>query len=478
MRTRPRIGLLFLAGESWWEAGICDAVEGPYAGFVQKVEADTARAVAVLKGQMDVVSSGLLHTEEQVVEAARTFEQEGIDGLVFCPIIWTNDPPVIALIRAMRRVPLLLWAYDPYDGFPEHFRIEEWLRASGPVSVQQSANIFRRFGWDYEIAFGNENNAQALGEIVAFARAAAVKRRLVGTRIAVLPAPCNVVASTWIDDFALLETFGIELVYVPVDRLAMLVQETSESKAADYVEWLRENCHMAAPAHDEGFEDVLVESARQALALVRLAEQEGLAGIALDDFNPDLCRILGFRPHLYHPTLGELGCTVGLEADVLGVLATIIAGRLAGRMAMFNEFFSIDPAENTVLMGHPGMGELSMGDPETFTVTPDLEFDETQDRGAWVSYRAKPGPMTFLNMTPEHGRIKVAVWTGESLPGPRIMEGYSHMLVKPDGEARALFKRVVGLGLLQHWGTVHGNVAAEIGCLMRMLGLDVDALTP
>ncbi|MCK4924202.1 MAG: hypothetical protein KAS61_04460 [Spirochaetes bacterium] len=43
----------------------------------------------------------------------------------------------------------------------------------------------------------------------------------------------------------------------------------------------------------------------------------------LEDFNEDIYKTLGFRPHLYHPRFGELGCTIGFEAAVPGGLAVL-----------------------------------------------------------------------------------------------------------------------------------------------------------
>ena len=471
MGERPRVGLLLLAGDSWWEAGVCDAPSGPYTGFLDHLENAAASIAAALATHFDVVSSGLLHTAEQTVEEARRFDAEHVDAVIVCPVVWTNDPPLVAFLKEARRVPTLLWAYDPYDGLLEYFRVPEWLRASGPVSVQQCSPILRRLGWHYEVVFGNENDERTMREVEAFASAAAVKSNLVGTRIAVVPSPCRVIVGSWVDEMHLLERFGVELLYVPVEQLAGLMESAPESKAADYVEWLKENCTVVDVS-----DDVLLRSARQSLALVQLVEKHGLAGIALDDFAEDVVRLLGFRPHLYHPSLGELGCTVGLEADVPGVLATIVLSRLAGTMGTFNELFTIDREQNVLLMGHPGMGELGVGDPETFTVTPDLEFDESQKRGAWVSYRAKPGPMTFLNMTPGPEGLEMTAFSGQSLPGPRVMEGYAHMIVAPEGDALALFKGAVKRGLLQHWGTVHGDILPELRYLAGMLGFDLHIL--
>jgi L-fucose isomerase-like protein len=405
------------------------------------------------------------------VREARRFSDSDVDAIILCPIVWTNDPPVIAFIQEAKRVPLLLWAYSPYIGLLDDYRIAAWLRSSGPVSVQQVSNLFRRFGWNYESVFGNERETETMDGIRAFACAAATRSSLSGARIAVLPSPCRMVMASWADEFHILERFGVELVYVPVDEYARIARAVNESEAEDYAEWLQARFPVVGVSEEE-----LLESARQALAFVALAEEKALSGIALEDFDPWIIRKLGFRPHLTHPRLSEMGCTVGLEADVLNVISTLIVSRLANRPAMFNELFSIDPYENIVLMGHPGHGEFAFGAPDTYVVTRDLEFDLNQPAGAWLSYRAKPGMTTSFNMTPEHGRIKAAAFTGESLPGPRCMEGYSHMKVRTAADTRKLFHRIVEMGLIQHWGTVHGEIRAELRMFASMVGLTVEEL--
>ncbi|HPC18257.1 MAG TPA: hypothetical protein P5318_10645 [Candidatus Hydrogenedentes bacterium] len=468
---KPKIGLLFLAGDSWWDAGVCDAKEGPYAGFLDLVRRDCRAAAAALSETADVVATDLLHTVEETIAAARFFNAQDLDAILFCPIIWTNDRPVVAFIQEARRVPVMLWAHDPYGRLLPHYHIEEWLRASGPVSVQQCSNIFRRFGWAYESVFGSEKDPRTLRRIHAFAAAAAVRSGLRGTRIAVLPAPCQMVMSTWADAFHLLERFGVELLHVSVEEYARLVDGISDNDVDEYEAYLRALCPITGVTDDE-----LRASARHALAMVRLTEENGLSGIAIEDFHPEFYRRFGFRPHLAHPKLGEFGCIVGMEADVPGILSALIASRLANRPGMFNEFFTIDRDAGAILMGHPGYGEPAFGDPATFMVTRDLEFDPSQPAGAWLSYRAKPGPMTFFNLTPECGNLKATAFRGVEEGGPRLMDGYAHMLVRISGRVERLFERIVQRGLIQHWGTVHGDVMPELECFARMTGLDLVVL--
>jgi L-fucose isomerase-like protein len=463
-----KVGIIFFAGDSWWEAGICDAKTGDFAGFIQKVENDVKAVKETLGDKYTLYASELVHSDEEAIRIARLFNEKKVDTIIICPMIWTNDPPIIAFLQEAIKVPVLLWAYNPHHGIKDYYKIAEWLRVSGPVSVQQTSNILKRFDWNYSVVFGNEREDEVIRKIDCTVKAGTTIASLKDTTIAVIPAPCKVVASTWVDDFFLLEKFGTKLEYISVDYLHNKISSISDKKAKEYVSYLKETFPVI-----NADDDLLLDAARQAVGIVKIIEEMKLSGIALEDFNDDIYRILGFRPHLYHPKMGELGCTIGFEADVLNVLSTIIAGRLAGKIGMFNEFFVVDKDWNKVLMGHPGYGEASFGDPDTFTVTPDLEFDETEKRGAWLSYRAKPGEMTFLNFTAEYGKLKAAVFNGVALKGPRMMEGYAHMLVETKINSVALLENIILDGLIQHWGTVYGNIIPEIKWFMNFLNLEV-----
>ena len=88
---RPTVGLFVLAGDSWWEMGVCDATAGRYAGFMPKVEQDVRNIREALEADFQVVSSGIVHTVEAAVAEARRFNEARVDAVLYAPIIWTND---------------------------------------------------------------------------------------------------------------------------------------------------------------------------------------------------------------------------------------------------------------------------------------------------------------------------------------------------------------------------------------------------
>ena len=65
--SRPKVGLFVLAGDSWWEMGVCNAATGRYAGFMPKVEQDVRSIRAGLEADFRVVSSGIVHTVEIIL---------------------------------------------------------------------------------------------------------------------------------------------------------------------------------------------------------------------------------------------------------------------------------------------------------------------------------------------------------------------------------------------------------------------------
>ena len=261
---RPTVGLFVLAGDSWWEMGVCEATQGRYAGFLAKVEQDVRNIRQALEAEFRVVSSGIVHTVEAAVAEARRFNQERVDAVLYVPIIWTNDQPLVAFLRELAEVPLLLWSYDPYDRVLDYYSISDWLRASAPVSIQQSTNIFQRFGRPYSHLLGNERRPETRRGLTAFVRAAAVRASLTGTRIAVFPSPCRVVISTWLDELELASRFGVELVYVSVAEYEGLLAGVSDAAVRDTVAWLK-----SYPV-SEVDEAHLEASARMSLALVAM----------------------------------------------------------------------------------------------------------------------------------------------------------------------------------------------------------------
>jgi len=56
------------------------------------------------------------------------------------------------------------------------------------------------------------------------------------------------------------------------------------------------------------------------------------------------------------------------------------------------------------------------------------------------------------------------------------MEGYAHMLLKPEIDVAKLFKYIGEQGLMQHWGTVYGDITTELTYLMRQLELELKIL--
>ena len=338
------VGVIFVGGDSWWEAGFFSAQVGPYKDFSRKISNSRENIIEKLTENGDIMFSfsEIIHTNSQIDEWVKNLSPSSIDGLIICPLLWTNDPLILHLLEYFENLPIMVWSYTPTDSFPKYFNVPRFVESTGAVSAQQIAAILKNRNFYFSTVHGSCNNTSVLRKIIAFARAARTKIKLRKTRIAVVPAPCRIVVSTWYDESFLSEYFGIEIVYISVRELSEIIGSITESAAGEYLDYLK----LISKSYIIDSEDQAIKSAKQALGLVELAKKYGLSGIALDDFNEDIYSTLGFRPHLYHHGLSENKCTIGFEADVHNVLSTIILSSLGTRMAMFNELLSVNASQD------------------------------------------------------------------------------------------------------------------------------------
>ncbi len=96
---------------------------------------------------------------------------------------------------------------------------------------------------------------------------------------------------------------------------------------------------------------------------------------------------------------------------------------------------------------------------------------------AWCIF--PPGEKAMLHCSQGPERLKMIVTQVEALPCEHFITGYSHGLLRPvSGSSEALFDRLVGIGVTQHYALAPGDYTQECECLARMLGFDFTFVTP
>ncbi len=458
-QRKPKAGVALLSAEWFLNVGL-------QTGLAAQAEQDIRRVLAALERSFEPIYPGAITTVEQAAQAGRRFRAEGADLLILVHLLWSEDGPLVRLLRESAGLPVLLWCYNPYDRLPEHLSAQEMLRASGPVGFLQGSAPLARMGIGFSYVFGHPEDAALAGELADYARAFAVRGGLSSLRIGQLGPRCQAMAGGWVDEFRLLARLGVSLVPLSAWRLS---QGAENLPAREVEAFLRD---LKARYRVDGVSDRSLElAARASLALAALAAREGLGAVAIEDLNPELHQLLKTRPCLWVPSLGESGTVVGMEADIGSTLGLWLARQAGESSPMYTEIFTFDRQANALLFGHAGIHDPALAGDGEVSLVPDAEYAASDEvEGAWLSFAARPGPVTAVSLFAGAEDCRLAVFRGQALPTRGRLEAFPHAFVRVERPLAELFEKAARLGLTQHFALSYDPVAGRLEKLSRILG--------
>ena len=457
--ARPRAGAALLSAEWFLSVGLQD-------GLAARVEQDIRRVLVTLERSFKLIYPGPITTLEQAAQAGRRFRAEGAELLILVHLMWSEDGPLVRLLRESAGLPVLLWCYSPYDRLPEHLSAQEMFRASGPVGFLQGSAPLARMGIGFSYVFGHPEDARLASELADYARAFAVRAALPSLRIGQLGPRCQAMAGGYVDEFRLLARLGVGLVPLSAWRLSQEAEGLSGHEVEAFLRALKAR-YRAAGVSDRSLE----LAARASLALSGLAAREGLGAVAIEDLNPELHRLLKTRPCLWVPALGESGTVVGMEADIGATLGLWLTRQLGESSPMYTEIFTFDRQANALLFGHAGIHDPALAGDGEVTLVPDAEYAAADEvEGAWLSFAAKPGPVTAVSLFAGAEDCRLTVFQGEVLPTQGKLEAFPHAFVRIERPLADFFEKAARLGLTQHFALSYDPVAGRLEKLCRILG--------
>jgi L-arabinose isomerase len=460
-----KVGFLALAARWFWDTKMSDSQ------FTEEIQAQVKTIEASLAASHELISAGLVTTEDSAKSAAARFREANVDALVACCVMWSEDQPLLRVLEELRDTPLLLWCWTPGTALPESLTARDLIKWSGPVGAQQISGALRRSRRKFTFVLGNHMEKETLQEAQDFLAAAAVARSLKHARIGLLPYRYDVMTNTWVDEFDLMSKLGLDVIYISVNQLASSSGLVKDAEVRGYVDELR-GMHISSEVSSEG----LSEATRVSLGLARIVEDQRLDAVSIGDCNDELHAVLNCRPCLYLPAIFERGVVVGMEGDLLGILAQLILSRLSGQPTMFTEIFTYDERENQILLGHAGMHDIRLAENRSAVmITQDYEYPNER-AGVWMAFSVRPGPVTLLAITSDQGEFHLVATKGEALPAKGKLQGYPNALVRLDLPLRSFFETTTAIGTTQHWALAQGDLRGGISKVAYLLGTDCTIL--
>ena len=464
---RPKIGLALLSAEWFYERGTKDQAPDSGRELIERLNHDVEHIVQRMSAFADLVHPHVITTKAQATEAAAAFARENVDALVLCSITWSEDEPLIRILEETAGLPMLVWCFCGLKTVPDKpINLVELFHGSGPVGCLQSSGTIRKFGRGFEFVLGHYEDTGTIGRIKDFAMAAHLAQKLRSVRIGVLPYRCILMASTWVDEFALMQQIGPKLVPITIQQYVKLCEGIPTSHVGEFLNWIvaKNKVENVSPRS-------LDVAARTSLGLAALFNAFDLDALGFDDTNPELIEAIGLRPALCVPEMYRVGRVVSMEADIPAVTAMYMISRLTDSLPMYTELQNFDISQNAALFSHAGMHDWRLADEkEKITIGPDPEFVEANElEGAFPEYRVKAGPVALVNFVDAGHGLAMTAATGESLEVSHRIAGFPHAWVRLDPTLLTFFEQAVRAGVTQHWILVHDPaVLTRLAILARL----------
>jgi len=425
-----------------------------------------------LAASCELISAGIVTTEQSALSAAAKFREANVDALIACCVVWSEDQPALEVLETLQDVPLLLWCWTPGASLPKTLSAHGLMNWTGPVGAQQIAGALRRSGRKFSFVMGSNSEKETIQEIRDFIEAAKVRRFLKHARIGLIPHRFHVMTNTWVDEFDLARRFGVDIIYVSANELFSSVKAVKEAELQRHLDGLRD-MRISPEVKSEGIK----QAAKVSLGLAKIVENLHLDAVSIADYDDELHAIMKCRPCLYSPSIFERGVVVGMEGDLLGILGQLILSRLSGgQPTMFTEILTYDNLRRQILVGHPGMHDIRLAKSRSAVrLTPDYEWLQ-EPAGVWMEFSVRPGPVTLLSIASTQVGFHFVITKGEALRARNRLEGYPHALVKLDIPLRSFFRTTTKIGTTQHWALVSGDLSGRTCELANMLGVECTVL--
>ncbi len=263
---------------------------------------------------------------------------------------------------------------------------------------------------------------------------------------------------------------GVEIMYRPVNELVTLLEDIDESSAMEEMERWRDE----AMGVDDVPPNVLLDQCRLYILLRSIIDEEGLSAISIDclSFTLNNSPILPI-PCLAFARLRDEGITASCEADVCGLLSSMVFEKISERSSFFANVASVDKQRSSTVLRHCAAPLKLMG-----ADSPQLPYSLHDYHGFGTGLVPKVEFPVGIDVTMGSYTKDLKaflVWPGTTCtgiddtdqpmyPGSDIQRFCANRVEMEIGDVNRFFQSIANL----HYIMVAGNYTEELADIMSM----------
>jgi len=266
---------------------------------------------------------------------------------------------------------------------------------------------------------------------------------------------------------------GVHLEFRPLEELKPLLEQVNPEKARKEMErWKREAESIVEPTDKE-----LLESCKMYVLLRSIIEEEGLSGISIDclnfSFSPDPVLPV---PCLAFARLRDEGFAVPCEADVCGMLTSMVLQEISQKPSYFANVAEVDIKKSSTLLRHC-VSPLRLLGRNAAALPYNLRDYHGTGRGVTLEVSFPPGlEVTFGGFSKDlrefvmwPGEIQAGIHDINRLASKNMRRYCSSRAELKIREADVFLQKIVGI----HHVLVAGSYTKELREEMTRLNVDI-----
>ncbi|WP_169238635.1 L-fucose/L-arabinose isomerase family protein [Candidatus Roseilinea sp. NK_OTU-006] len=434
------------------------------AGFVAyaRTTFDLARAEEVMRAArtaleragFELIGNAHLATDLDTLDAmTRALADNPLDVLIGFQATFTDSTFAVRLTERCD-APLLMWA------MPEA-RTGGRLRLNSLCGINLAAHALRLRGVNYHWVYAPPDDAQAIAQITAVAKAGRARRLLHATRLGVVGEHPPGFESCRLDVERLRRRLGVEVAHFELTEVFARARAVNGQVGA-----LREQLGARIAGLDALPREPVDGTLAVYVALRQLAEAAGCDALAVRCW-PEFFTELGCAACGAMALLNTDCLPCGCEADANGALTQLILQWISGEPAFGTDLVECHTQENSAVVWHCGQAPLTMADPSG-AVRGGLHANRRLP--LVMEFALKPGRVTIARLSQSGGDLRLVIGGGEMLAAPPSFSGTSGVLRfdRPVGDVLAT---IMAEGLEHHIALAYGDHTAALRALARMLDM-------
>jgi L-arabinose isomerase len=429
-----------------------------------------AKVIPALAAIAEVRFTKAAFRREDVDAIVAGFDADGCDAIVV--VCLTYSPSQISLPALQRtRLPVVIWNVQELQAVNEAYDANLMGHNHGVHGTQDLANVLLRGNVPFRYVTSHLTDADGLVELEHIFTAASAVAGLRRCRLGLLGYPFPGMGDFAVDTTHLIATLGCSCEALSIEEYNQLAAAAPESTVKELVAEYR---RLYAVAEDVKEADLGI-TARAEIALRSIVADRRLDAMSFQFLAFGEDERTETLPFVAVSRMMDEGIGFAGEGDLVGAAGTWLLDRLC-RPASFSEIFTIDYANNGVLLSHMGEANAALArkDRKIPLVARPVPIARTRGRQLSLVNCFEPGPATLcaLALGPNHRWRFIASSVEIQDFGPLPTLPTPHCKIKFRDDVRRWLTRYALAGGPHHHAICFGDARSRIELAARMLDAD------